>query len=162
MGLERFGTMLKAELATRYPKHEVLVWGDPAGMKRDEIYEVTAFDHLRSIGLTARPTATNDFRVRREAGAMPMNRLIQGKPGLLVDSRCKRLRKSLSGGYHFRRIQISGGERYKDSPNKNEHSHIGDAFMYLLLGGGEHKKLTRGNNAKFRQSTANTEFDIFA
>jgi len=162
MGLERFGTLLKGELAQKFPKYDVLIWGDPAGQKRDEIYEVTAFDHLRSIGLSARPTATNDFRVRREAGAMPMNRLIKGKPGLFVDKKCKRLRKSLAGGYHFRRIQISGGERYKDSPNKNEHSHIGDAFMYLMLGGGEHKALTRGHNPKFKQSVANTDFDIFA
>ena len=162
MGLERFGEMLKSELASKFPKFEVLVHGDPAGMKRDEIYEVTAFDHLRSIGLTARPTASNDFRVRREAGAMPMNRLIEGKPGLLVDKRCQRLRKALSGGYHFKRVQISGGERYRDAPNKNEHSHVGDAFMYLLLGGGEHKRLTRGTNNKFKQSVASTEFDIFA
>src|SRR5210317_946396 len=161
MGLERFGTMLKSELASRFPKFEVLVWGDPAGQKRDEIYEVTAFDHLRSIGLTARPTATNDFKVRREAGAMPMNRLIEGKPGLLINQKCKRLRKALSGGYHFKRVQISGAERYRDQPNKNEHSHVGDAYMYLLLGGGEHRALTRGSNPNFRQSTANTDFEIF-
>ena len=162
MGLERFGYMLKGELETRFPKYDVLVWGDPAGMKRDEIFEVTAFDHLRTIGLVARPTATNDFRVRREAGAAPMNRLIQGKPGLLVDKRCKRLRKALNGGYHFKRVQISGGERYKDQPNKNEHSHVGDAFMYLLLGGGEHKRLTRGGNKNFSASVASADFDIFA
>ena len=162
MGLERFGYMLRGELETRFPKFDVLVWGDPAGQKRDEIFEVTAFDHLRTIGLVARPTATNDFRVRREAGAAPMNRLIQGKPGLLVDKRCKRLRKALSGGYHFKRVQISGGERYKDQPNKNEHSHVGDAFMYLLLGGGEHKRLTRGGNKNFTASVASADFDIFA
>jgi hypothetical protein len=34
--------------------------------------------------------------------------------------------------------------------------------MYLLLGGGEHKRLTRGTNNKFKQSVASTEFDIFA
>jgi|TARA_Y100000015_G_scaffold36439_1_gene37676 hypothetical protein len=162
MGLERFGYLLKGELETRFPKFDVLVWGDPAGQKRDEIFEVTAFDHLRTIGLVARPTATNDFRVRREAGAAPMNRLIQGKPGLVIDKRCKRLRKALSGGYHFKRVQISGGERFKDQPNKNEHSHVGDAFMYLLLGGGEHKRLTRGGNKNFTASVASADFDIFA
>ena len=91
-----------------------------------------------------------------------MNRLIDGKPGLLIDSKCKRLRKALSGGYHFKRVQISGAERYRDQPNKNEHSHVGDAYMYLLLGGGEHRALTRGSNPNFKQSTANTDFDIFA
>jgi hypothetical protein len=162
MGLERFGAMLRSELATRFPKYDVLVWGDPAGMQRDQIYEVTSFDHLKSIGLLARPTASNDFRVRREAGAMPMNRLIEGKPGILIDKKCQRLRKSLSGGYHFKRVQISGGERYRDTPNKNDHSHVGDAYMYLVLGGGEHKQLTRGNSPKFKQSVANMDFDIFA
>ena len=43
MGLERFGEMLKTELASKFPKFDVLVHGDPAGMKRDEIYEVTNF-----------------------------------------------------------------------------------------------------------------------
>lgn len=162
MGLERFGTMLRSELATKFPKYDVLVWGDPAGMQRDQIYEVTSFDHLKSIGLLARPTPSNDFRVRREAGAMPMNRLIEGKPGLLIDKKCQRLRKSLAGGYHFKRVQISGGERYRDTPNKNDHSHVGDAYMYLVLGGGEHKQLTRGNSPKFKQAVANMDFDIFA
>jgi hypothetical protein len=162
MGLERFGNMLKSTLATKFPKFEVLVWGDPAGMARDQIYEVTSFDHLKSIGLLARPTASNDFRVRREAGAMPMNRLIEGKPGILIDKTCQRLRKALAGGYHFKRVQISGGERYRDTPNKNDHSHVGDAYMYLVLGGGEHKQLTRGNSPKFKQSVANMDFDIFA
>ena len=162
MGLERFGQMLKGELETRFPKFDVFIWGDPAGQKRDEIFEVTAFDHLRTLGLVARPTATNDFRVRREAGAAPMNRLIQGKAGLLIDKRCQRLRKSLAGGYHFRRVQISGGERYRDQPNKNDHSHIGDAFMYLMLGGGEHRRLTRGNAARrMKPSVAPLDFDVF-
>jgi hypothetical protein len=32
------------------------------------------------------------------------------------------------------------------APNKNEHSHVGDAFGYLLLGGGEYNRLTRQSN----------------
>ena len=42
MGLERFGQELLGRIAERYSKHEILIWGDPAGNKRDEIYEVTA------------------------------------------------------------------------------------------------------------------------
>lgn len=161
MGLERFGHMLKSELSAKYPQYDVLIFGDPAGQQRDQIYEVTAFDHLKTLGLNARPTATNDFKVRREAGAMPMNRLIDGKPGLAVDARCERTRKALSGGYHFRRVQIAGHERYKDTPFKNQHSHVGDAYMYLMLGGGEHRQLTRGKNQVHKQVIAPTDFDIF-
>ncbi len=167
MGLERFGQQLLGELNAKFPKSQIMIWGDPAGMQRDAIYEVTAFDHLRTLGLRAQPTPSNDFKVRREAAAAPMQRLIQGKPGLLVDKSCKLLRKSLAGGYHFKRISVGAGqERFRDAPNKNEHSHVGDAFGYLLLGGGEHRRMTKtplGLSGQFvQQATASTDFDVFA
>jgi len=167
MGLERFGQTLTAELQTRYPKYDIRIWGDPAGMQRDAIYETTAFEYLRSLGLKAEPTATNDFKARREAAAGPMNRMVQGKPGLLVDKSCKLLRKSLSGGYHFKRVAIGAGqERFRDTPNKNEHSHVGDAFGYLMTGGGEYRSLTRGNKEALgrtfiAQTVVNADFDPF-
>ena len=143
MGLERFCSMLKSELETFFPRYQVLIWGDPAGQQRDQIFETTAFDHLKTHGMLARPTATNEFRTRREALAIPMGRLIEGKPGFMIDRKCMRLRKSLGGGYHFKRVAIGAGqERFKDSPHKNEHSHVGDAAGYCLLGS-EHKIMTK-------------------
>jgi len=165
MGLERFGTQLLTELNAHYPNHQVLVWGDPAGQARDAIYEVTAFEFLRTLGLRAQPTASNDFKVRREASAAPMSRLINGKPGLLVNRDCKLLRKALGGGYHFKRIAVGAGqERFRDAPNKNEHSHIGDSFVYLMLGGGEYNRMTKTPSLGGRppvQTMAKTDFDIF-
>ena len=96
-----------------------------------------------------------------------MQRLIQGKPGLIVNRECKLLRKALGGGYHFKRVAVGAGqERFRDAPNKNEHSHIGDSFGYLMLGGGEYNRMTRGNakpNTQpfIAQTVANSEFDIF-
>jgi len=48
-------------------------------------------------------------------------------------------------------------------PNKNEHSHVGDAYGYLMLGGGEHRALTRNPNGKqmFKQMRATMDFDVF-
>ena len=163
MGLERFGNLLKTELETLYPKAEVMIWGDPAGQQRDQIYEVTAFDHLKTLGLMARPTNTNDWKTRREAMAAPMIRYIDKRPGLLVDKRCGRTRKSLAGGYHFKRISMGAGqERFKDVPNKNEHSHVGDAYGYLVLGGGEHKRMTKRPVHWTRTPVAKHDFDVFA
>jgi hypothetical protein len=166
MGLERFGMQLLAELNARYPQHQVMIWGDPAGMARDAIYEVTAFDFLRTLGLKAQPTASNDFKVRREASAAPMQRLIDGKPGLIVNRNCKLLRKSLAGGYHFKRVAVGAGqERFRDAPNKNEHSHIGDSFGYLMLGGGEYNRMTRTHSLGGKApglTVAKMDFDIFA
>ena len=161
MGLERFCTLLKEDINRFFPKHELSIWGDPAGMQRDQIFENTSFDHLKNVhGLFAKPTATNDFRTRREALAMPMSRLIDNKPAFRVDRKCVRLRKSLSGGYHFKRVAIGAGqERFRDTPNKNEHSHIGDAAGYCLLGGGEHRRMTKGNRQQLKPLVAKIDFD---
>jgi len=124
---------------------------------------VTAFEHMRTLGLRAQPTASNDFMVRREAGAAPMNRLIDGKPGLIVNRKCTRTRKALAGGYHFKRVAMGAGqERFRDVPNKNEHSHVGDAYGYLMMGS-EHRKLTRNSHGsqQFKQMQAKVDFDIF-
>jgi len=94
--------------------------------------------------------------------------MVMGKPGLLVDRSCRLLRKSLSGGYHFKRVAIGAGqERFRDTPNKNEHSHLRDAFGYLLTGGGEYRQLTRGKSRGITpnftaQTLVNTDFDVFA
>ena len=163
MGLERFGNSLKAELETLFPNAEVMIWGDPAGQQRDQIFETTAFDYLKSIGMIARPAATNDWKTRREAMAAPMIRLIDKKPGLLVDRKCTRLRKALAGGYHFSRVSMGAGqERFRDVPNKNEHSHVGDGYGYLVLGGGEHKRMTRRPMNFINVPIAQNEFDVFA
>ena len=165
MGLNRIDTMLKEEMGIYFPGCQFMVSGDPAGQQRDQIYETTAFDHMRTMDIVARPTATNDFKVRREAMAIPMQRLIHGKPGFLVNKKCERLRKSLSGGYHFKRISMGAGqERYRSTPNKNEHSHIGDAAGYCLLGGGEHRDMTvrKRTGAKIMQPKAKVlDFDVF-
>jgi len=163
MGLERFGQLLLYEFNTRFRGCTPIIWGDPAGGARDQIFEVTAFDHLRTLGLNAKPTASNDFQVRREAGAAPMTRLVGKTPGLQVDASCKRLRKALAGGYHFKRVGISGGyDRFRDVPNKDQNSHVGDAYGYLMLGGGEHRRLTRGSfAAKQGMIQAPMNFNVF-
>ena len=163
MGLERFGNLLKPEIETLFPTANVMVWGDPAGVQRDQIYEVTAFDHLKTLGLIARPTHTNDWKTRREAMAAPMIRFIDKKPGLLVDKKCLRLRKSLAGGYHFSRVAMGAGqERFRDVPSKNEHSHVGDAYGYLMLGGGEHRAMTKRPMPTGQANIAAMDFDVFA
>jgi hypothetical protein len=76
------------------------------------------------------------------------------------------VRKALSGGYFFKRQSLGAGqERFKDAPVKNEHSHVGDAFGYMCLGGGEQRRLRgRGVAGQVNPTgvhTAKMDFDIF-
>lgn len=139
MGIERFGNLWKQEMQARYPGPTFTfarITGDPAGNARNDD-ERTTFDILRkACGVPAQPAQTNDFTMRREAFASPMTRLIDGEPGLIIHPQCKRLRKGLAGGYHYKRVLVSGADRYHDQPDKNMHSHVCEAGQYLVLGMG--------------------------
>src|SRR4051812_27103138 len=71
-----------------------------------------------------------------------LRRLVDLKPGRMISPACKVLRKGFAGGYHFKRVKVTGDERYHDTPNKNEFSHVHDALQYALSGGGEVRALT--------------------
>jgi hypothetical protein len=164
MGLDNFSNLLLQSVKERYKKLNIgNAWGDPAGIARDPIYEVVAFDHLTSKNIPARPAASNDPTLRIEAITSALTRVIDGKPGLMIHRRCKVLRKALSGAWHYRRLRIVGEEaRYADVPYKNHpYSDVGDALGYLLLGGGEHRQLSHGSRPKPTAAQAKIEFDVF-
>lgn len=158
MGIVRFAELLRQELATRYSGCDAMIIGDPAGDFRAQTDESTPFQVLRGAGLVARPAQSNDVSLRIEAVAGTLNRMVDGKSGVLIDPRCKELIKGFEGGYGYRRMQVSG-ERYDDKPEKNRFSHIHDALQYLMLGGGEGREVLGHKAAK--PFTMRKDFDIF-
>ena len=98
-------------------------------------------------GISARAASSNDVALRIEAVNAPLTRLNEKQSGILIDPRCTNLVKGFEGGYHYRRLQVSG-ERYEETPNKNRFSHVHDALQYLMLGGGEGRKLLHNGEAK--------------
>ena len=79
--------------------------------------------------------------------------------GILIDPKCNNLIKGFDGGYHYRRMQVSG-ERYDEKPNKNRFSHVHDALQYMLLGAGEGRSLTIGNKTS-KPRVAKRDFNVF-
>lgn len=158
MGIVRFSELLR-RVMTELPGGDFKVFGDPAGDFRAQTDETTPFQILKRAGIQARPTSSNDVALRIEAVNAPLTRLVEKQPGLLIDPRCTNLVKGFEGGYHYRRLQVSG-ERYEDTPNKNRFSHVHDALQYLMLGGGEGKKLL--NAADARAVVKERNWDVFA
>jgi hypothetical protein len=59
---------------------------------------------------------------------------------------CTMLIAGCSGGYRYRKLQISGTEAYDDVPDKrNGFADVCDALQYMMLGGGGGKALVRGS-----------------
>jgi hypothetical protein len=159
MGIVRFAELLRAEIATRYANCDVNIFGDPAGDFRAQTDESTPFQILRGAGLQARPTHSNDVALRLESVSQPLQRMVDGQSGVLVDFRCKELIKGFEGGYHYRRMQVSG-ERYEDKPSKDRFSHIHDALQYLMLGSGEGRQVM-GQFKTVKAFNARRDFDVF-
>jgi hypothetical protein len=139
MGAVRFGKdqhhICKTEFRT--VKH-FEGWGDPAGMARAQTDENTPIDVIESQGVPMRAAPTNDYMRRREAVAGLLTRLTRlGRPALVISPKCVVLRKGMAGGYCFRRLQVTGDDRYEDHPLKNHFSHVCEALQYAMVGAGE-------------------------
>jgi len=160
MGIVRFAEILRIEMAQRFPGAQFVIYGDPAGDYRAQTDERTPFQILRQAGLKAYIAPTNDPSLRIEAVSNPLNRMVDGQPGFMIDQRCVNLIKGFRGGYQYRRLQVSGGNRYEDKPDKNKYSHIHDALQYALCGGGESRTLTVGRGDT-KPVVARAMFDVF-
>lgn len=161
MGARRFGELLRATMHEEFPGMTFAgITGDPAGEARAQTDETTPFQILAAVGVEARPAPTNDFSKRRESVAMCLSRLIDGEPGLIVHPRCRILRKAMAGGYHYRRVQVTGEERYRDQPDKNSYSHVAEAGQYMLVGAGEARTLVKREARTTRTGLARTQYAV--
>lgn len=133
MGIQTFlNDAVKPYVAQYFPDNEVVFWGDPAG-KTKEGNEKTAADYIEEAGFHCEFPSTNAPLARREAVVYFLTRLSDGSPSFEMDFSCQMLRKGFAGGYHYKRVQVSGDERFKDEPDKNKYSHIHDALQYACL-----------------------------
>lgn len=140
IGLARFGRVLVEYLAQQFPGHQVdVAWADPAGERRDEVFEQVAYEYLRAEGLPVRAAPTQDVGTRLTAIQTACSRMIDGRPALMVDRRrCPVLHKALSGAWIFPVIRGVHGERLADKPQKSHpYSDIAEALGYALCGLGE-------------------------
>jgi len=160
MGVIRFSELLRTEIAKNYKGTEVHIYGDPAGDFRSQTDERTPFQIMRQNRLKASPAPSNDVALRIEAVDSALTRLLDGKPGLLLDKKCINLKKGFNGGYHYRRLQVSG-DRYDEKPLKNRYSHVHDALQYLMMGAGEGRTILSGQPTK-KVTVAKKEWDVFA
>jgi len=159
MGAVSFAQLLKQEVALHFNGCRIQYWGDPAGGQRATSDERTYFEILAEAGILVRP-CMDGFRTgpRIQAVLAVLNRMVEGKPALLLSSACNLLRKGFNGGYQFKKFNTAGGgDKYSEQPEKNEYSHVHEALQYALIGGGELKLAKRGESQKAQVSFFNTD-----
>lgn len=135
MGIRSFAdSVVLPALKRDFPYNKIgLSVGDPAGGARNEIMEeMSCINELCSLGIETIPARTNDIEPRLGAVRYFLNKMVDGKPGFVIDKRnCPILYKGFIKDYVYQRLAVSGEERYKDKPLKNAASHSHDALGYI-------------------------------
>ena len=149
MGVKQFARdCVKPFLAKYLSQTSVgLSMGDPAGNNRHETEATASLNILNDLeeedaeqftplelGFFTEAAPSNVIVKRHGAVKHYLTKMVDGQPGLLIDKKCKVIRKGFQGGYKFRKLAVSGEERFKEIPDKNLYSHPHDALQYIALG----------------------------
>ncbi len=135
MGIKTFAeSVVLPNLTKEFPYCKIgISRADPSGIKSDEIMEeLSCIGTLNQIGIVTHGARTNDLDPRIGAIRFFLNRMVDGHPGFLLSRKgCPTLRRGFTKDYCYKRISVSGEERYREIPNKNASSHPHDALHYI-------------------------------
>jgi phage terminase large subunit len=137
LGIRTFAEMIVIpQMRKDFPYCKIgLSVADPAGNARDQIHEeMSCIGELNSLDIPTIAARTNDLDPRLGAVRYFLNRMVDGRPALLLDKKnCPTLFKGFVKKYVYARVAVPGEERYKDKPTKNMSSHPMDAVGYACL-----------------------------
>lgn len=105
--------------------------GDPSGLQREQSNSDrsavwTLQQMLPGASFEAAPP---DWPARRDSVRAVLNRMIEGRPRLIVDPEAKAVVKALRGGWRYHKTPDG---KVSHLPIKDIHSHPGDALGYVL------------------------------
>jgi hypothetical protein len=133
MGALRFiQERLKPLLTNKFPGRQAMVIIDPAAFQRVQTDERSVADIYRAEGFMVKPAKSNAVAARIAAVEKYLTRIVDGKPGLVVDAvNGSPLVQALAGKYRYK-INTKGA---KDEKPEKSHpwSDVADAFQYLCL-----------------------------
>lgn len=133
MGMKRFAERHLRPLVRNYfPNNPLVFIGDPAGVRRADSDESTAFKVLKDLfGCKVRAASTNDPDVRIQATEQLLSQYPDGEPMMLIDPSCKRYIEGLRSKYRYLKMRQTG--QFAARPDKNDWSHIVEAGQYIDL-----------------------------
>lgn len=155
IGMKQHAYELRRFLAEKIPNYRVdRISCDPAGKAKDSgDLDMRMIVQQEFPGTSVVNARTNDPATRIEAVDGTMRRLINGEAAILIHPDCKILRTACLNKYRYRKLKISGEERYTDAPEKiTPYADVADALQYLMLGGGEGRLGEPGKEVKWPEN----------
>lgn len=119
---------------------------------------------VTGIRIDAAPT--NNIDMRREALKVPLGKLIDGEPAILISSRCRLLCAGLASGFRFRKLNVPGSLKYSDEVEKNNYADACEAAEYACLMDGADLEIRERKEADVQrlhrmQQQSQTDWDPF-
>lgn len=143
LGPSAFGSIVADVAGQAFPDFdgEVLLFFDPAikfGVDDDEGYDWLDF-FLKEFPVSEWSPGSDDgnrIEPRLEAVRERFTQLTGGQPKLLIDPRCRILRRGCRSHYIFERIErgSTGSGVFRSVPIKSDESHVQDALQELCIG----------------------------
>ena len=116
----------------RYFGLPIAIIGDPSGVAKSSLYEITSFDMLKQKGFHAFPAPTNDTDPRIRAFESWLLQARGTGAAMQVDGgRCPTFIRGMKMGYRYNNVKSTGEPAPK--PLKNSYSHIVEAGQYAAL-----------------------------
>jgi len=142
----------------------ITAYGDPQGGWRhgnSSSAQNTSFAILKASGIPVTAPAKKDKpELRMNIGRKLLREGINNGPRVLIDPVCLRLIEALDGGATMKTMTRPGGVEVKEELNKDQHSHICEAWEYPKWGYGEGRDMirmpegSRGTGKRTNVSTA--------
>lgn len=141
IGITDFGEMVKIWCNDNLHGGQFRDIGDPAGKNRDS-NKMSPKDYLKKLDIRIED-GIQTFKIRREAVAGRLTKLLNGRAAIQVDPACTGIIDGFEGGYCYKEIGTSG--IYKAEPEKNKYADLHDSLQYpatrlFISGMGQKKK----------------------
>ncbi|MEY4760636.1 MAG: hypothetical protein RLZZ200_492 [Pseudomonadota bacterium] len=139
MGMVRHAAELRALVRGELDGYEIArITCDPSTPKDSTDLNAPMIIRKEFPGAQVLRARTNDPTTRIEAVDSQFRKMVNGEPAILIHPRCNILRQACINEYHYRKLKLSGRERFAEEPDKvHPYSDVADALQYLMLGGGE-------------------------
>lgn len=138
-GFESFAkNIVLPYIYTNFPGSSYISIADPAGVAENYTNMSSGIKVLNNLGFPTKVAKTNRIKDRLESVHMFLNKMVLGKPGLIVSRKgCPILREGFLGMYKYRTINVIGdmGEKKTgEEPDKTHpHSEPQDCLQYICM-----------------------------
>ncbi len=136
MGMKRFNKLVLSPIIRNlFPTNPLIFIGDPAGKRRADSDESSAFkvlkDAYKEDGAIVKGATTNDPTRRIEATEQMLSQYPDGEPLMIIDPSCTWYIEGLRSKYRFPKVRAT--QQYATTVDKNDWSHIVEAGQYADL-----------------------------